>query len=200
MRKIEASPLVIASGKLWPQATEAEFLSAIEDGTLPEAAFGRWLVQDYLFAQGLTSFQAIAAARAPRRSQKILIAGLTALDNEMEWFESTAAKQDIDLEAAPHPICRRYCDFLIASAYSKPFSVLLAILYAVEASYLVAWSALHRTGPYAEFIERWSNDQFVTYVRGLLELCAQHFHPDQQEHFNEVLHHERDFWRMTWEA
>ncbi len=45
-----------------------------------------------------------------------------------------------------------------------------------------------------------SNTQFVAYVRGLLDVCNLHAHELQQEQFNEVLRHERDFWKMTWEG
>ncbi len=200
MREFEESPLVVGSGDLWQQATRAKFLSAIGDGTLPEEAFRRWLAQDYLFAKGLTSFQAIVTAKAPREPQRLLIAGLSALDEEMDWFESSAADRGVDLGVGAHPICRRYVDFLIASAYSQPFEVSLAILYGVEVSYVVAWSRLQMTGPYAEVVKRWSSDQFVKYVQGLRALSIQFQHPDQQNHFNDVLRHERDFWHMTWEG
>ena len=118
----------------------------------------------------------------------------------MDWFEQNAQQQVLDLNSALHPTCRRYVDYLIASAYTQPFEVLLAILYGVEASYLCAWSALEASGTYAEFINRWSNAHFVEYVRGLLNVCNRHTHELQQEQFNEVLRHERDFWRMTWEG
>ncbi len=200
MREFEESPLVAGSGDLWRQATRAKFLSAIGDGTLPGDAFGLWLAQEYLFARGLTTFQAIAIAKAPREPQRILIAGLSALDEEMNWFESSATERGVDLEVDPHPVCRRYIDFLIASAYSQPLEVLLAILYGVEVSYLVAWSSLQPTRPYADVVHRWSSAAFVKYVQGLLALCMQFRHPDQQDHFNDVLRHEREFWRMTWEG
>ena len=200
MREFHESRLVRAAGELWKRGTTATFLSAIADGTLPEPAFQRWLSQDYLFAQGLTAFQAIAVAKTPRGAQKLLIEGLSAMDAEMDWFESVAADHQVDLKAAPHPTCRRYVDFLVAAAYARPFEVLLAILYGVEVSYLVAWSQLTPAGPYAEFIERWSNEPFVAYVRGLRDLADGHPHPAQQDHFNETLRHEADFWRMTWEG
>ena len=199
-REFEISPLVVGAGELWPQAIHADFLSAIGDGDLPREAFERWLVQDYLFAQGLTTFEAITVAKTPRPAQKILIAGLAAMDAEMDWFEEMARNRNLDLSAVPHPTCRRYVDFLVASAYSLPFEVLLAILYSVEVSYLCAWGELNPIGPYAEFIQRWSNPQFVEYVRQLLQLCDGNPHEDQQQYFNEVLRHERDFWRMTWEG
>jgi hypothetical protein len=70
-----------------PVEPPAAFLDAIGDGTLPPEAFNRWLVQDYHFADALTSFQGIAAAKTPRQLRKPLIAGLGALDAELDWFE-----------------------------------------------------------------------------------------------------------------
>ena len=200
MEPFEQSRLVVGSGQLWAPATQAKFLSAIGDGTLPEKAFRRWLMQDYLFAKGLTTFQAITVAKTPRGAQKLLIAGLSAMDNELDWFETNAAQRGIKLEAAAHPVCRRYLDFLIAAAYAKPFEILLAILYGVEVSYLAAWSRLDAKGPYAEFIQRWSSSAFEEYVRGLMQLADQHVHPSQQGNFDDVLRHEKDFWQMTWEV
>jgi thiaminase/transcriptional activator TenA len=200
LREFEESALVASAGGLWREASQAQFLSAIGDGALPEDAFHRWLVQDYLFVKGAATFLAVALAKTPRPAQKVLISGLAALDSELDWFEEQALKRGLDLNAEPHPTCRRYTDFLIASAYTQSFEVLLAMLYGAEVTYLCAWSALEPARPYAEFIERWSNDQFAEYVRQLLDVCCQHEHARQQEWFNEVLRHEREFWRMTWEG
>ena len=41
--------LVAASGPAWPAYTRHEFVLALARGDLPEAAFRRYLVQDYLF-------------------------------------------------------------------------------------------------------------------------------------------------------
>jgi len=200
LQMIEQSPLVLGAGELWPEATNGESLSAIRDGNLPSEAFQRWLVQDYAFAKGLAAYQAVAVAKTPRPAQKVLIAGLTALDAELDWFEQNAQRQELDLNAAIHPTCRRYVDYLVASAYTQPFEVLLPILYGVEASYLCAWSALEASGPYAEYIDRWSNSLFVEYVAELLGICDREPDDIQQRQFNEVLRHERDFWCMTWEG
>jgi len=197
LRVFEESPLVVTAGGLWREATTAKFLSAIRDSNLPREAFQRWLVQDYLLAKGLATFQSITVAKSPRPAQKVLIGGLSALGAQLDWFEKNAQRQVFDFNAALHSTCRRYIDYLVASAYRQPFEVLLAILYGVEASYLCDWSALEASGPYIEFINRWSNAQFVAYVRGLLDVCSLHTHELQQEQFNEVLRHERDFWKMT---
>ncbi len=100
----------------------------------------------------------------------------------------------------PHPFCRAYTDLLLVAAASQPYPVLLAILFGIEASYLAAWSALDKRGPYVEFIERWSSEPFANYVGILRELAERYPHPAAQQHFDLVLAHERDFWKMSWES
>ena len=192
--------LVRNAASLWDQATHHPFLDALAAGSLVEDAFRRWLAQDYLFAKDLMAFQAILLAKAPRDCHKSLIGGLAALEKEMDWFESHAVRLQLNLDIPPHPTCRRYTDFLMRCAYTQPQPVLLAILFGVEASYLAAWSALVPSGPCAEFIERWSSADFATYVAALGELAERHPHEAAQEHFNEVLTYEGEFWKMSWEG
>ena len=192
--------LIRAAGPLWDEATHSPFLDALAAGNLPADALHRWLAQDYLFAKDLVAFQAILLAKAPRDCHQPLIEGLAALDRELGWFESHAARLQVDLDLTPHAICRRYTDFLIRCAYTRPYPVLLAMLFGVEASYLAAWSALAPSGPYAEFIERWSSVEFAAYVGALGGLADQHPHEEAQLHFDEVLVHEREFLSMSWEG
>lgn len=200
MQEFEKTPLIVAAGSLWGEATQAAFLDAIGEGTLPSAAFGRWIEQDYRFACGLLSFQAVTAAKTPRPSQRPVVAGLASIDAELDWFENHLAQRGLSTDAPAHPVCRRYVDFLLATAYAQPFEVSLAVLFGVEVCYLAAWSRLEAQGPYAEFITRWSGEGFAAYVRTLHELTLRHPHPAQQSCFEQTLRHERDFWRMTWEG
>jgi formylaminopyrimidine deformylase / aminopyrimidine aminohydrolase len=192
--------LVRNAGPLWDEATRSPFLDALATGRLAADAFRRWLSQDCLFANDLMAFQAILLAKAPRDWHKPLLGGLAALDQELDWFESSAARLQVDLDILPHPTYRRYTDFLMRCAYTQPCGVLLAILFGVEASYHAAWSALAPSGPYAEFIKRWSNPDFGAYTTTLGGLAERNLQEAAQEHFNEVLAHERDFWKMAWEG
>jgi thiaminase/transcriptional activator TenA len=200
MSRFDGSLLVLRAGTRWNDATTAAFLDAIKNSTLPTEVFNRWLVQDYHFADTLISFQAITAAKTPRQSRKSLIAGLGALDAEMDWFEAQASARGLAVNAPVHDCCRRYCDFLIQAAFREPYPVLLAILFGVEASYLAAWSSLSPKGPYADFIDRWSNPRFANYVESLRVLAEDNLRMSSQRYFNDVLAHEREFWRMTWEG
>lgn len=197
---IEDNLLVRGAAELWEEAVRPPFLRRLEDGTLPAEAFARWLAQDYLFVRSLLSFQSALTAKAPRDCHRVLIQGLAALDRELEWFEAGAARLSIRLDVPPHRTCCRYTDFLLRCAYTEPVAVLLAMLFGVEACYLVGWSALRAAGPYTEFIERWSSAGFRDYVAALAALSARHPHPSAQNYFNQVLIEERDFWTMAVEA
>ncbi|MCC6861139.1 MAG: hypothetical protein IT158_21400 [Bryobacterales bacterium] len=192
--------LITNAPELWRQATRPPFLAALSAGTLPPEAFTRWLAQDYLFAKELLSYQSILTSKAPRDCHHTLIQGLVALDSELAWFESHAVRLQISLDTPPHPIGRRYADFLLRCAYTEPAPVLLAILFGVEVSYLAAWSALPPSGPYHEFIGRWSSAAFGEYVAALSDLARRYPHPSAQECFNAVLVHEREFWKMSAEG
>ncbi len=200
MKEFSKSRLVLRAGELWRRGTTARFLDAVADGSLPEEAFARWLVQDYLFVRGFTDFVCLSAAKTPWPAQSVVIGGITALGDELRWFERQAAERGLDLGVEPHPTCRRYVDFLLAAGWARPVEVQLALLYGVEVAYTVAWGRMEPRGPYAEFIERWTHPDFQAYVGELRKLADDHPHPDQQAAFNEVMRHEHDFWRMTWEG
>ena len=199
----EESTLIADAGGLWTTATTARFLDALSDGTLPDQALNRWLVQDRMFAGDLYRFQSIVLSKVPEEARRPILAGLNALEMELDWFAGLLAERDLTPEA-PHPVCARYSDFLLRSAYTEPYARLLQILFGVEVAYLAAFRALSAVEPAApgihgELIERWSSGLFVAYVNDLHDLTVEHPHPDSDA-FAEVLRHEHDFWRMTWEG
>jgi thiaminase/transcriptional activator TenA len=73
--------LVSAAGPTWHAYTRHEFVLRLADGTLPEAAFRRYLIQDYLFllhfsrAWGLAIYKSDTLAEM-RRAQSLVAATL----------------------------------------------------------------------------------------------------------------------------
>jgi len=73
--------LLAAAGEAWPAYTRHEFVQALARGDLPEAAFRRYLVQDYLFllhfarAWGLAVYKSDTLAEM-RRAQSLVAATL----------------------------------------------------------------------------------------------------------------------------
>ena len=196
------SPLIRNAGDLWTEATTARFLDAVREGSLPNRALDRWLVQDRIFASELYRFQAILLAKVPEEARRPVLGGLIALDAELTWFEGLWRQRGL-ATADPHPVCAAYTDFLLASAHADPPSRLLQILYGVEVSYLAAWAALAE-GPQPggineKLIARWSSDEFAAYVDMLRQLTEDHPHPDD-DGFRRVLELEREFWLMTWDG
>ncbi len=199
----ESSALIENAGDLFEKATTGPFLTGVRSGALPAEALNRWLVQDRIFVGELFRYQSIVLSKAPDGARPVLLRGLLALQMELEWFAEIGADRDLS-DTEPHPVCDRYNDFLLRAAYLEPFPRLIQILFGVEAAYLGSFQRLKDGGRppggiYAELIERWSSDAFVTYVDELHELTVEHPYPDQIA-FDEVLGFEHEFWRMTWEG
>ena len=168
---------------------------------MQEPAFDIWLAQDYRFVADLLRFQARLLGRAPRPAQHVLAGGLVALVDELSWFEQRAAVRHIGLDARPLPATTAY-GRLLECLDSADFPVALTMLWALERTYLDAWSyALPGAPAYQEFVAHWTTPQFAVYVAALQAaaddgLCDQ---ADIDARFIEVLKAEIGFWDMAWE-
>jgi thiaminase len=122
------SDLIREAGQLWEKATHSAFLEAIGDGSLPEEAFHRWLIQDYHFARAFLRFLAVLLSRSASSQRPVLVRGIVALDDELEWFEKQAQARGLGLGSPLHPVCRRYNDFMLRAVYEESLPGLYAML------------------------------------------------------------------------
>jgi hypothetical protein len=78
-----------------------------------------------------------------------------------------AARRGLALDAPMHPTNRAYCDFLLALTYAA-YPAQITAICALERTYLEGWEGA-RPGaqPYREFVERWTTDEFRSYVGDL---------------------------------
>ncbi len=179
---------------LWTAATRHPFLDAVRDGTIAEAAFNRWLVQDALFVADLLTFQARLLARAPRPAQGVLAGGCVALVDELAWFADQAARRGIALGPSALPATLAYRELLVRLD-TMPVDAALTALWVIEKVYLDAWSsAVSSTSPLREFVEHWTTPGFGAYVDALGELAKPDDHVDVVA---EVLTLEVAFWDMA---
>ena len=189
---------------LWERAVSAPFLTAVRDGSLPPEAFARWLAQDALFVADLLRFQARLLARAPRPAQAVLAAGCVALVEELDWFARVADERGLDLDAPQLPATVAYGD-LLYRLDAPDVGGALAALWAIELTYLDAWSAARPgAGPYREFVEHWTLPGFASYVAGL-ETAADAAAADEAGTgddgvFLEVVAAEAAFWQTAVDA
>jgi thiaminase/transcriptional activator TenA len=187
----------------WIRATRHPFLTAVGYGTVPEAAFNVWLVQDYRFVTELLRFQARLLGRAPRAAQAVLAGGAVALINELTWFEERAAARHLDLRAEPLPATVAYAELLERLDRADP-AVALATLWTVERVYLDAWSYAAPGAPaYQEFVAHWTTAQFTEYVAALAGTADDALvdggdAAEVDRWFIDVVDAESAFWDMAW--
>ncbi|MGY2083575.1 thiaminase II/PqqC family protein [Blastococcus sp. SYSU DS0539] len=180
----------------WGRATRHPFLSAVRDGTVPEAAFDTWLVQDAHFVADLLRFQARLLARAPRAAQPVLAAGCVALVEELAWFDGQAAARGLDLGRPRLPATEAYAR-LLARLDDADVPTALTALWTIERTYLDAWSwALPGAPAYRAFVEHWTVPGFAAYVAGL-EAAADEAGPAGDGVFLEVVDAETAFWQTA---
>jgi thiaminase len=85
-----------AHAELYERATVTHpFLVGCADGSVSDAAFNTWLVQDYLYVQ---SFQRFAAALTIKSEHSSLYLGAeTTIAEELVWFESMATARGLQV-------------------------------------------------------------------------------------------------------
>jgi formylaminopyrimidine deformylase / aminopyrimidine aminohydrolase len=187
----------------WQAATRHPFLDAVRDGTLAPQSFATWLAQDYLFARDEFTVQAHLLPSTPRFVQNLLIRNVAALEAELTWFEARAKELNLLLSAPPQPATAAYGNFM-RTLERRPFAAAMTATWAIERAYLEAWqSALPGQPIYREYIERWTNPAFASFVNELEQATARTLESgdadkEAEAAFLEVAELERSFWDMAW--
>ena len=164
---VPVSDLPQQHSEVWRRATSHPFLTAVRDGTIGEAAFATWLVQDFHFVSDLLRFQARLLARVPRPAQAVLASGAAALVDELAWFEEQAVARGLDLDVPRLPATAAYAA-LLERLDTADVGIALTALWAIERVYLDAWSSAAPGAPaYREFVAHWTTPGFVSYVDAL---------------------------------
>ena len=193
--------------KSWHQATVHTFLEQCKLNTIKPEQFNTWLVQDYLFVTEFVRFVARVLAAAPPEHFDVLLSGLAALKNELNWFKDKAAERQLNLDAGKQATCISYCQYMEQIAQMS-YPVLATTLWAIELAYNQAW---HFPGPmakpYDEFAQRWGNPEFTEYVKLLeqqadeaLSSAPEPITQQAEQAFLQIARLEKDFWQMAFNA
>ena len=192
---------------LWQEATIHPFLAQCQTAEILPQQFNTWLVQDYLFVVEFTRMAAQLLSVAPPHHFDVLLGGLTAIKDELNWFKVKAAERQLDLSSAKQPTCVEYCHFM-ANLASFPYAVQATAFWAIELAYNQGWQQPGTmTAPYNEFADRWGNPGFTEYVKLLehqadeaLGLASSDVQTQAEEAFIKVARLEKDFWQMAYSA
>jgi thiaminase (transcriptional activator TenA) len=197
---------------LWQAQHDHPTVRGIGDGSLPVAAFARYVRQDYLFLIDYARLLAHGAARAPDLETMRRFAELTRaiLGEEMELHRAFAAELGIsaaELEAEePAPETAVYTDFLVRTAATGDFAELAAALlpcmwgYA-EVGQRLAAGTRPPVAAYARWIETYASDEFgelALWCRGLVDRLAEESGEAGRERMKQAFEtcsrHELGFW------
>lgn len=193
--------LLAGQAAVWPALAEHPFVLATADGTLPEAAFDRWLLEDHAFVVEFRRFLAGVLTLAPdEASRDVLAGGIAALTPELTLFREELARRGLDPAAhTPSLGCASYTGFMLASLHDG-YEVASAVLYGVEKAYLDAWTTVRERAAaagsrYREFIDNWAAEPFAAYVADLGTLLGGD-HPTEAQRvaFGRVAAFEVQFW------
>jgi thiaminase/transcriptional activator TenA len=208
-----------AAAAEWALYTEHPFTTAMADGTLPEAAFRHYLVQDYLFLIEFARAYALAVYKAPTLADmREGAAGVAAiLDVEMGLHVKLCGGWGLspeDLERAPpEPETLAYTRYVLDAGMRGDLLALKVALspcvigYAEIAARLTGLSrGKDPANPYRVWIGEYAGDayrQVAAAARGHLDrLAARYATPAREAEliaiFREATRLEADFWQMGW--
>lgn len=191
----------------WHQATHHPFLDQCKTGAIASHQFNTWLVQDYLFVTEFTRMAARLVTVAPLDHFDVLLGGLTALRDELNWFKAKAAERGLTLDVPLQPTCETYCNVMIQLA-DAPYAVQAIAFWAIELAYNQGWQLPGPMAePYTEFADRWGNPGFTDYVQLLAQQADEALAQGQasdvtraEAAFLKVAELEQAFWQMAFTA
>jgi thiaminase/transcriptional activator TenA len=215
------SRLVSAAGATWPSYTRHEFVLRLAKGDLPEAAFRRYLVQDYLFllhfarAWGLAVYKSDTLAEM-RRAQGLVAATLDVeiglhVEYCREWGLDAAA-----IAASPEAMQTiAYTRFVLDRGLAGDrldLEVALApcmVGYAEIAAERMADPATRLDGnPYKSWLDMYASDDYQALAREAKAALDEQFArrggegriPALSATFTAATRLEADFWQMGLDA
>ncbi|WFU15833.1 thiaminase II [Bradyrhizobium sp. CB3481] len=205
----------------WRAYTEHPFTDALADGSLAEAAFRHYLVQDYLFLIEFARAYALAVYKSPELADmREAAAGLSAiLDVEMNLHVKLCAGWGLspdDLERAP-PASEMlaYTRYVLDAGMRGDLLALKVALapcvigYAEIATRLASKpQAMAAANPYHVWIAEYAGapyQEVAAHARAHLDDLAERYITPAREAeliaiFREATRLEADFWEMGWRA
>ncbi|MBV9747434.1 MAG: thiaminase II [Acetobacteraceae bacterium] len=209
------------AGAVWDGYVAHDFVRALGQGTLPEAAFRHFLVQDYLFLIHFARAHALAGFKATQVADiRAAAAAVSAIiDVEMPLHVSYCAGwglSEAEMAAAPEAVeTMAYTRFVLERGLAGDLLDLQVALapclvgYGESGERLLADPATLRDGnPYAEWIAAYTSEEYRRVVRDAIAMLerlgeahgAAARYPQLLATFVTATRLETAFWEMGWRA
>ena len=201
------------TGSLWSDFVEHPFVAKLADGTLPSAAFRRYLVQDYLFLIQFVRANALAAYKSTSLADiESAAAGIAALLAEMKMHVSFCAQwglSEAQMAAEPEALeTIAYTRHVFERGTAGDLLDLLVALAPCIQGYADIGRALassaNGSNPYAEWIRTYAGREYQIAARDAKQaldkvgerLGASSRMVDLQTSFDTAVRLETAFWDM----
>ena len=206
-----------AAGSIWPAYTRHDFVLRLAQGDLPEAAFRRYLVQDYLFllhfarAWGLAIYKSESLAEM-RRAQSLVAATLeTEIGLHIEYCRGWGLSEAAMVEEPEALETIAYTRFVLDRGLAGDrldLEVALApciVGYAEIAAERMADPATRHDGnPYREWLDMYAGAEYQSLAREAATALDEQFQrrggegrfPALATAFATATRLEADFWSM----
>ncbi|QFT29786.1 Thiaminase-2 [Labrenzia sp. THAF82] len=208
--------LVARAEPFWSAATEHPFTRAIGDGSMPDEAYTRYLIEDYTFVTDLASTLGYLVAKAPRMQSKTQLSAFLALltseenDYFLRSFEALGVPASTYETAAQGPTTRAFADLLVSSAGKGSYPDGLACLLCAEWCYLT-WGRreAQKPKPEAFYLAEWIDlhavpgfEAFVNWIIEEMNGIGPTLSPDDQDRVSRLFRHmsalEFAFFEAAW--
>ncbi|MEF8840326.1 MAG: TenA family protein [Haloarculaceae archaeon] len=161
----------------WTDATEHRFVRELDEGTLDDAVFERYLVQDYAFVEALVGAFGHAVGRAPTMEAKARLSAFlgTLTDEEDDYFERSFDALGVPEADRTDPeraeVTEAFEDLLVRASLEGGYEETLAVLIPAEWVYLT-WASSVSNTPETFYLREWVElhdaPEFGSFVEWLL--------------------------------
>lgn len=177
-----------ATGEIWEtilpvhhRILEHPFLTGMTDGTLPEEAFRRYVVQDALFLVDYARALALCAARAPEAETLRMFCSHASEAIDVERDLHDRLMHDLGIEAPEietamlTPTALAYTSFLLSTCAVRDRHEALAAILPCYWIYHEVGAHLAKIGSpdprYQQWIQTYSGEEFADAVEGARDAC-----------------------------
>ncbi|MFL6798377.1 MAG: thiaminase II [Xanthobacteraceae bacterium] len=167
------------NAELYQAIRSMPFNAELAAGTLSEARFKHYIVQDAHYLVGFARALGLAAAKAPTAERVVQFAKSAQGAIEVERALHGSFLQQFGITPALFsqiplsPACHHYVSFLLATAYGEPYEVLLGALLPCFWIYAEVGRDIHGRAAagnrYQAWIETYAGEDFHAAVRAVVD-------------------------------
>jgi thiaminase (transcriptional activator TenA) len=155
------------------------FNAELAAGTLSEARFKHYIIQDAHYLIGFGRALTLAAAKAPDPDRIVQFAksaeGAIVVERALHksFFAHYGITADVFARTSLSPACHHYVSYLLATAFGEPYEVLLGALLPCFWIYAEVGRDIHaraaRPNPYQAWIDTYAGEDFHAAVQAVID-------------------------------